>query len=190
MIRCFLFFLLLILPSAFSESTTKSPESTRTGGQTSTGSGISFEKDARNQLKKFDFSIPLKVFTHRNNSLMEYKNGNLLIFYFSARCEHCQKAVPHVLKLVRDLGDDSLKMIAIASGSNKDKDIARFMAKYKVDVPLFHDKRRAFSRKYGTGSVPIIYLVNKKGNYLRFKKFNQQTSPDLIKKVYENKKNF
>ncbi|MFC1586604.1 TlpA disulfide reductase family protein, partial [Fibrobacterota bacterium] len=84
-------------------------------------------------------------------------------------CGHCKKTIPHMLKLHKEMKRDSLQMACIATARNTEKNIGEFIKTYKVNVPVFQDTAKAFSSNYGTGFVPVILLVNKKGNYIHEK---------------------
>jgi thiol-disulfide isomerase/thioredoxin len=151
---------------------------------------LELEKDSLGNLMVFDYSIKLKAFSHINMKLEDMKDKNFLLFYFSARCGHCKQSIPYLLKLVKEMENDSLYMIAIALGHNKDEDIATFIKTLKVDVPMFQDSKKEFSKKYGTGFVPVVYLVTKKGTYFHLRNFKKEKSPEQIKKLYRDKSIF
>jgi thiol-disulfide isomerase/thioredoxin len=147
---------------------------------------LEFEKDSLGQLRTFDFSMKMKPISDKKLSFSSFKDGHLLVFYFSATCGHCKKAAPYLLKLAEELKEDGLEMVVIATGSNKEKDINTFISSLKVDRPVFQDEKREFSKNYGTRHVPVILMVHKNGNYIRIKDFKNEVSPDVMKAAYLN----
>ena len=114
----------------------------------------------------------------------------MLIFYFSATCNHCKKAFPQVKNLYAGLEKKGIKMAVVAISGNKEPDIAKFITDFGVDVPVFHDKSRKFGRLYGSGNVPLIILVNKKGNIIKFKHFKKNVTIDEISFAFADKSKF
>ena len=149
-----------------------------------------FATDKEGKVEPFDYSIKLNAFTDKKLSLESFKNENLLVFYFSAKCGHCKAAYPHLKKLFAEIKSKGIKMVAISAAMNKEKDIAHFVTSLKVDVPVFHDKNRGFSKKYGSGKVPLIMLVNKHGNHFKLKKFDKVATIDQISFALNDKAKF
>jgi thiol-disulfide isomerase/thioredoxin len=104
----------------------------------------------------------------------------LIIFYFSAKCPHCQHAFPHVQKLSGELASQGFTAIAVAVRQNTEEDLRGFVRDFGVHIPLFHDIERQFGAAYGTGSIPLTLLVNAKGEYIRYKNFDPKETPDFI----------
>ena len=88
-----------------------------------------------------------------------------LIFYFSPTCGHCRHTYPHIQALQREYESKGLTFVAVIAGSATAEDIADFDAEFKLTMPTFRDQDKLFSAKYGTGSVPLILLVDAKGGY-------------------------
>jgi len=149
-----------------------------------------FEKDKTGQLKIFDYNLKLNAFTHKNLSLKDIKNQNTLIFYFSAKCGHCQAAFPLIQEASETLATKKVKTIAIAVAMNTEPDIAKFITELKGTIPFFHDKDRQFSRLYGTGNVPLVVLVNKQGKIIQFKHFNKKETLDQVHFAFSDKAKF
>ena len=147
----------------------------------------SFEMDKRT-IALFNYELPYDAFTQKQLSLKDFTKKNLLVFYFSATCPHCQNAIPYVLKYLHE--NKNLSMVAIAIKNNSASEIGDFINKYKVDVPLFQDNMRSFSDKYGTGSVPVAMLVNKNGNYIIYKSFDHIETLEQITRALSNPKKF
>ncbi|HKP98620.1 MAG TPA: TlpA disulfide reductase family protein, partial [Fibrobacteria bacterium] len=116
-----------------------------------------------------------------NMKFSHFSNRKLMVFYFSAKCPHCQHAFPYVQKLSDELTAQGFTTIAIAIKYNSEDDIRGFIRDYKVHVPVFQDEDRTFGENYGTGSIPLILVVNDKGEYIRYKTFDSEQTPGMIK---------
>ena len=152
---------------------------------------LTFEMDSLSKKPKvFDYNLDVSPFTHSNRSFTDLKGKKAIVFYFSAKCPHCQKATPHILELAKKLKKDSVTVYALAVTVNTEQQLAEFVSGNKMDIPLFHDQQRAFARSYGTGRVPLILLLNKKGHYMQINGFNEQSDPERIHKIFSNKELF
>lgn len=141
-----------------------------------------FEVDESNGKRKhINFGLKLKPISDANMKLSHFANRKLMIFYFSTKCPHCQHAFPHVQKLSDELAKDGFSTIAIAIKFNTEDDIRGFIREYKVHVPIFYDENRSFGDNYGTGSIPLVIVVNEKGEYIRYKSFEADQTPKLIR---------
>jgi thiol-disulfide isomerase/thioredoxin len=112
-----------------------------------------------------DFNLPLKPYKQSDLKLSLFKKRHALLMYFSPTCGHCRHTFPHIQALQRQYESKGMAFVAIASGSANAGDLADFDAEFKVTMPFFRDQDGVFSTKYGTGSVPLILLVDPKGGY-------------------------
>ncbi len=146
-----------------------------------------WEMDAKVKGKKahIDFGLNPKPISDANMKFSHFANRKLLIFYFSAKCPHCQHAFPYVQKLSDDLTAKGFTSIAIAIKYNTEDDIRSFIRDYKVHMPVFYDEDRTFGENYGTGSIPLLIVINEKGEYIRYKTFDSDLTPGLIKSEAE-----
>lgn len=128
-----------------------------------------------------NFSLAPKPVSDAGLKFSQFANRKLVIFYFSAKCPHCQHAFPHVQKIGDELASQGFTSIAIAIKYNSEDDIRGFIRDYKVHIPVFQDEDRKFGENYGTGSIPLILLVNDKGEYIRYKSFDANETPAMLK---------
>ncbi len=139
-----------------------------------------YELDKKGQRDHVDFNLPLSGLTDASLKLSQFANRNLIVFYFSAKCPHCQQAFPHVQKLSDELASQGFAAIAVAVRQNTEEDVRGFIRDYGVHIPVFHDVERQFGSNYGTGSIPLVLLVNPKGEYIRYKSFDPKETPNFI----------
>lgn len=143
----------------------------------------SFELDKRGKRDHLDFNLALKPVSDPKLKLSHFSSRKLLVYYFSSKCPHCQHAIPTVQKLADELAGKGVSAILVGIKNNTEDDIRGFIRDYKVHLPVFHDDQRAFGEKYGTGSIPLVLYVNEKGEYIRFKEFDDKVTPDQLKKA-------
>ena len=143
-----------------------------------------FELDKKtNKRAHMDFNLNPKPISEMILKYSSFSNRKLLVFYFSAKCPHCQHAYPFVAKLSDELAAQGVASLALAIKFNTEDDIRGFIRDYKVHVPVFYDEDRTFGDNYGTGSIPLIVLVNEKGEYIRYKSFDENETPKMIKEA-------
>ena len=142
-----------------------------------------WEMDAKVKGKRahIDFGLNPKAISDANMKFSHFANRKLMVFYFSAKCPHCQHAFPYVQKLSDELTAKGFAAIAIAIKYNTEDDIRSFIRDYKVHLPVFYDEDRSFGENYGTGSIPLLVVINEKGEYIRYKTFDADQTPALVK---------
>ncbi|MEO6095283.1 MAG: TlpA disulfide reductase family protein [Fibrobacteria bacterium] len=139
-----------------------------------------FEIGKDGKLAHIDFSLTPKAISDPDMKLSHFSNRKLMIFYFSAQCPHCQHAIPYVQKLADELTAKGFTSIAISVKFNTEDDVRGFIRDYKVHMPVFQDQQQ-FGMNYGTGSIPLLFLVNERGEYIRYKTFDAEKTPEMIK---------
>lgn len=118
---------------------------------------------------KMDFSKPLIGISDPGILFSHFSNKPLLIYYFSPKCPHCQKHFPEMQDLIKEYEQSGLTGIAIGLGGGiKKNDIRLFIDQFHVFIPVFQDANSKFSQTYGTGYIPVVYLVNPDGTFYRY----------------------
>ncbi len=139
-----------------------------------------FELDKKGQKATLDFGLDFHPISDAGLKFSKFAHSKLLVFYFSAKCPHCQHAAPYVQKLADELATKGFQSIAIAIKYNTEDDIRTFIRDFKIHMPVFHDDNRKFGENYGTGSIPLVIVANEKGEYLRWKSFDPEQTPRQI----------
>jgi len=139
-----------------------------------------FEMDKTRKRKTIDYSIPLKPISNTDMLLSHFANRNLVFFFFSAKCTHCQNAFPYIQKLANKMEPLGVQTVAIAIKNNSDSDIRDFIREFKCTLPVFQDEKRLFSKPYGTGRIPLTIAVNSSGQYIRFTSFKNEKTTEAI----------
>ncbi len=149
-------------------------------GPTLPAAPATFELDAKGKRAHIDFNVPARSISEANLKFPQFSGRKLLVFYFSAKCPHCQHAYPHVQKVADSLAPKGFTAVAMAVKFNTDEDILGFIRDFSVRMPVFQDDQRLFGEYYGTGSIPLILLINPKGEYIRYKEFDPTITPEQI----------
>jgi thiol-disulfide isomerase/thioredoxin len=139
------------------------------------------DKKVKGKRDHINFNLTPKPISDANMKFSHFANRKLMIFYFSAKCPHCQHAIPYVQKLADELNAQGFTSIAIAIKYNTEDDIRGFIRDYNVHLPVFYDEDRSIGENYGTGSIPLLIVVNEKGEYIRYKTFDADQTPGMIK---------
>jgi peroxiredoxin len=140
-----------------------------------------FELDKRGKRDTIDFKLDIKPVSNPQLSFTQFKGRRMLLFYFSAKCPHCQQSAPHVQRLADELGGKGYASLAMAIKWNTEDDIRGFIRDFGVRMPMMQDDARTFGENYGVGTIPVIYLINEKGEYIRWKNFEPGITPAQIR---------
>jgi peroxiredoxin len=142
-----------------------------------------FEMDQKGKRDKIDFNLMPQPISNPNLKLSQFQGHKLLLFYFSAKCPHCQHAYPYIQKLADELLPKGFNSLAVAIKYNTEDDIRGFIRDFGVRMPVMQDEDRTFGDRYGVGTIPTIYLINEKNEYVRYTSFDSDVTPDQIRKV-------
>ncbi len=132
------------------------------------------QDSSSHQPMKMDFSMPLSGISDPGILFSHFSNRPLLIYYFSPKCPHCQRHFPEVQNLIKEYEAAGLTGIAIGLGNSiKKNDIRLFIDQYHAVIPVFQDADTKFGPAYGTGYIPVLYLVLKDGTFYRYETLNE-----------------
>jgi peroxiredoxin len=136
----------------------------------------------------FDFSLDLKPisgFKGSQMTLSQFENKHTLIYYFSVKCIHCQQTFPYIKKLDKEMRSQGVSVVAVSLESNMSSDIRRFIREYKCNLPVFQDVGRSFSRKYGTGSIPLAVAIRASGEYKVLEDPEREKTLDQLRAFFQ-----
>lgn len=149
-------------------------------------------KDANGNPMKMDFSLPLSGISDPGMLFSHFSGKGLLIFYFSPKCPHCQAHFPPIQSLIKSYEPRGLIGMGISiGGSIKKNDVRLFMDQLNASIPIFQDGSTKFGPEYGTGYVPVVFVVNKSGTFYRFPDLSDAHMDQLkalLDKMYPAKK--
>jgi len=115
-----------------------------------------------------DFGIKLTGIKDANMPFSVFSSRPLMIYYFSPFCPHCQRSYGGVQQVAKEYEQKGLASIAVSIGNVGKRDILMFMEERNASIPFFQDAEQDFSKKYGDGYVPRLYLVSSDGKVVRY----------------------
>lgn len=128
-----------------------------------------------NEPVKIDFSKSLTGINDPGLVFSHFANKPLLIYYFSPKCPHCRKHFPVYQEMAKEFEAKGIQSIGITVGSNvKKNDIRMFIDQFNVQLPVFQDNEMQFGPVYGTGYVPVLYLVLPDGTFYRYEEMKDK----------------
>jgi len=135
-----------------------------------------------------DFSIKLTGIKDANMPFSVFSSRPLMVYYFSPFCPHCQRSYGGVQQMAKEYEQKGLTSIAVSIGSVGKRDILTFMEQQKASIPFFQDSEQDFSKKYGDGYVPRLYLVSTDGKIVRYASIENENLKEIkayIEKLLE-----
>ena len=145
-----------------------------------------FELNAKGKRDTINFSLAPVPISNPNLKLSQFQGRRLMLFYFSAKCPHCQHAYPFLQKIADELVPKGFNSLAVAIKYNTEDDIRGFIRDFAVRMPVMQDEDRTFGDRFGVGTIPTIYLINEKNEYVRYTSFDSDVTPDQIRKVADS----
>jgi len=124
--------------------------------------------DSTGKQLSMDFSVKLTGIKDANMPFAAFSSRPLMIYYFSPFCPHCQRSYPGIQVVAKEYEQKGLTSIAVSIGSVGKRDILMFMEERNASIPFFQDADGDFSKKYGDGYVPRLYLVSPDGKVVRY----------------------
>lgn len=95
-------------------------------------------------------------------SLANYRGHVLLLDFFATWCIPCREVIPHLNGLNGKYGKLGLQILGLSVDDEGDKVVKRFITDRRVEYPVAIADED-LQTEYGLRSVPLIYLINKKG---------------------------
>lgn len=123
----------------------------------------SFDKDhSGSKLSVGDTLPPFSAVTASQDTITrELAQGKtLVILFFHTECSDCQKELPVVEQVYRELQNDSLwQLICIGREEAADK-VLRYWNQNGLTMPVSPQKDRLIYDRFAYSGVPMLYVVN------------------------------
>jgi len=130
---------------------------------------FSLMKDSSGTVMKMDFSKPLVGISDPGMLFSHFANKNLMIYYFSPKCVHCINHFSGVQEIMLKYESKGLASIGVGLGGGiKKNDIRIFIDQQHAVIPVFQDQNSKFGPVYGTGYIPVLFLVLENGTFYRY----------------------
>ena len=125
-------------------------------------------------------------------TLDSLKGKVVLINFWATWCGPCRMEIPDFNELYRDYNDKGLEVLAISIDDGRDA-LLNFKNAYNIFYPILYGTRSQMSKiqmEYGgIYSIPITFLLNKKGEVIRvypgaiIKQFDPGMYTDLVMNI-------
>jgi thiol-disulfide isomerase/thioredoxin len=135
--------------------------------------------DSTGKQLSMDFGIKLASIKDANAPFSVFSSRPLMIYYFSPFCPHCQRSYSGIQQIAKEYEQKGLTSLAISIGSVQKRDILMFMEQQKAAIPFFQDTEQDFSKKYGDGYVPRLYLVSPDGKIIRYASLENENLKEI-----------
>lgn len=131
------------------------------------------------RMKHFDYGLELTPSNGTDKTLADYKGKKISIYYLSPKCPHCRNAMPHIEEARRALDSLGYERVNICIKYSTEEEYADFIREENLTGSCFKDDGRAFSEKYGTGSIPVFFTVNERGDVTRYNIVGDNLGPQV-----------
>lgn len=100
--------------------------------------------------------------TGQTISQENYRGHVLILDFFATWCQPCRQSIPHLVEMNRKYGKQGLQILGVSVGEEGERAVRSFTDEFRVNYPLAL-AGDSMTLDYGIRSVPIMYLVDKKG---------------------------
>ncbi len=116
-----------------------------------------------------------------------YKDGPILINFWSLSCEPCKKEMVYLDKFHQQYAEAGFRIMSINIDSPRSASkVKSYVKSQKYSFPVFLDPRAEFFRKTGGKVMPYVLLVNKNGEIInRHMGFNPGDEKKLEAEIRE-----
>ncbi len=121
--------------------------------------------------------------TGRTHRLSDYKGRVVLLNFWATWCPPCREELRSLESLRKDYKDKRLVIIAISVDRDIEK-VKRFLREISTSFIILHDGKYSVYKKYNVFSVPMTFLIDRKGRIVDIF-FGEQdwTSPTIKEQI-------
>jgi peroxiredoxin len=91
-----------------------------------------------------------------------YLGHVLILDFFATWCQPCRQSIPHLVEMNRKYGRQGLQILGLSVDEDGGRTVRTFTDEFRVNYPLAL-AGDSTTVDFGVRSVPIMYLVDKKG---------------------------
>jgi peroxiredoxin len=115
-------------------------------------------------------------------SLSDFKGKVVMVHFWATWCPPCVAEIPTLDRLSREIGGKDFVLLAVSVNEGGIEEVAPFMRKHGLSLPVLFDSDRKVSALYGTFKFPETYIVGRRG-IVRYKAIGPRdwTDPRNVK---------
>jgi peroxiredoxin len=91
-----------------------------------------------------------------------YRGHVLIVDFFATWCQPCRLSIPHLVEMNRKYGKQGLQVLGLSVDEDGERGVKAFADEFHVNYPLALAGDAA-TADFGIRSVPIMFLIDKKG---------------------------
>jgi len=92
-----------------------------------------------------------------------YRGHVLILDFFATWCQPCRLSIPHLVEMNRKYGKQGLHILGLSVDEDGERVVTTFAEEFRVNYPLAI-AGDSTTGDFGVRSVPIMYVIDKKGN--------------------------
>lgn len=129
--------------------------------------------------------------TGRRYTLNDFEGKIVLIDVWASWCGPCIKEFPYLHELEKKLyGNDNFKLLSVSTDDTKQIWVKNGLLKFNPPgLGLWVGKGKEFSRDYNIDLIPVLILLDKKGNFIDFNPPRASEGDKLYRLIIERLKN-
>jgi peroxiredoxin len=104
----------------------------------------------------------LQALDGRVVSLSDFRGKVVMVHFWATWCPPCVDELPTIEKLHRTIADKDFQLLAVSVDDGA-PEVAAFLKKNKMDLPVLLDPGRKTAGHYGTYKFPETYIVDRQG---------------------------
>lgn len=112
-----------------------------------------------------------------------YRGHVLILDFFATWCQPCRQSIPHLVEMNRKYGRQGLQILGLSVDEDGEQDVKSFTDEFRINYPLAV-AGVSTTVAFGVRSVPIMYLVDKKGTVVEvYRGFTDETARSVEQNI-------
>lgn len=120
-------------------------------------------------------------------NLYHYRDKkNVILVAWVVICPHCKKILGKFNAFCKELNKNEAELLSVVHSSSEEekKEIKELVKREKINFPVLLSIDESFGIDYKITAVPIVWLINKKGEISKIYKLQELEEKDL-KKIFK-----
>jgi peroxiredoxin len=117
-------------------------------------------------------------------ALSDYRGKVVLVHFWATWCPPCVEELPVLDRMYRGLAGRELEVLAVSVDEGGAENVAAFVKKNAVSLPVLLDPGASVAHSYGTFKFPETYILDRSG-IVRYKAIGQAdwSNPEIVKAI-------